>query len=115
MAAAAVTEMMGGTPDMCAHACAIALKNVLGLVCDPVAGLVEVPCIKRNAGGVMCALCAADMALAGIRSVIPVDEVVGAMREVGESLPCSLRETAQGGLAATPTGQALARKIFGAD
>lgn len=84
-------------------------------MCDPVAGLVEVPCIKRNAGGVMCALCAADMALAGIRSVIPVDEVVGAMREVGESLPCSLRETAQGGLAATPTGQALARKIFGAD
>ena len=115
MAAAALVYVMGGTPGQMAHACAMALSNTLGLVCDPVAGLVEVPCIKRNAGGVMCALCAADMALAGIRSVIPVDEVVGAMREVGESLPCSLRETAQGGLAATPTGQALARKIFGAD
>ena len=114
MAAAALVELNGGTPEMAANAAAMAIKNQLGLVCDPVAGLVEVPCIKRNGGGVMCALCAADMALAGIRSVIPVDEVVGAMREVGESLPCALRETAQGGLAATPTGQALARKIFGA-
>ena len=94
-------------------AVAMAIKNQLGLVCDPVAGLVEVPCIKRNAGGVMCAITAADMALAGIRSVIPVDEVISAMREVGESLPCALRETAQGGLAATPTGVALAEKIFG--
>ena len=114
MAAAALADAMGGSPRQCVNAAALALKNSLGLVCDPVAGLVEVPCIKRNAGGVMCALCAADMALAGIRSVIPVDEVVSAMREVGESLPCALRETAQGGLAATPTGQALARKIFGA-
>ena len=114
MAAAALVELNGGTPEMAANAAAMAIKNQLGLVCDPVAGLVEVPCIKRNGGGVMCALCAADMALAGIRSVIPVDEVVSAMREVGESLPCALRETAQGGLAATPTGQALARKIFGA-
>lgn len=114
MAAAALVELNGGTPEMAANAAAMAIKNQLGLVCDPVAGLVEVPCIKRNGGGVMCALCAADMALAGIRSVIPVDEVVSAMREVGESLPCALRETAQGGLAATPTGQVLARKIFGA-
>lgn len=114
MAAAALVALLGGTPEQMAWACATALQNLMGLVCDPVAGLVEVPCIKRNGGGVMCALCAADMALAGIRSVIPVDEVVSAMREVGESLPCALRETAQGGLAATPTGQALARKIFGA-
>ncbi|MBQ8647177.1 MAG: L-serine ammonia-lyase, iron-sulfur-dependent, subunit alpha, partial [Oscillospiraceae bacterium] len=113
MAAAALVELSGGTPDMVANAVAMAIKNQLGLVCDPVAGLVEVPCIKRNAGGVMCAITAADMALAGIRSVIPVDEVISAMREVGESLPCALRETAQGGLAATPTGVALAEKIFG--
>lgn len=115
MAAAALVELNGGTPDMAAHAVAMAIKNQLGLVCDPVAGLVEVPCVKRNAGGVMCAIMAADMALAGIRSVIPVDEVISAMREVGESLPCALRETAQGGLAATPTAQELARKIFSPD
>lgn len=113
MAAAALVELCGGTPRQCAHAVAIALKNQLGLVCDPVAGLVEVPCIKRNAGGVMCAITAADMALAGIQSVIPADEVVLAMGEVGSSLPCSLRETAQGGLAATPTGLRLAEQIFG--
>ncbi len=113
MAAAALVELSGGTPEMAANAVAMAIKNQLGLVCDPVAGLVEVPCIKRNAGGVMCAITAADMALAGIRSVIPVDEVISAMREVGESLPCALRETAQGGLAATPTGVALTEKIFG--
>lgn len=115
MAAAALVELNGGTPEMAAHAVAMAIKNQLGLVCDPVAGLVEVPCVKRNAGGVMCAITAADMALAGIRSVIPVDEVISAMREVGESLPCALRETAQGGLAATPTAQELARKIFSPD
>lgn len=115
MAAAALVELNGGTPDMAAHAVAMAIKNQLGLVCDPVAGLVEVPCVKRNAGGVMCAIMAADMALAGICSVIPVDEVISAMREVGESLPCALRETAQGGLAATPTAQELARKIFSPD
>ena len=113
MAAAAVTEMMGGTPDMCAHACAIALKNVLGLVCDPVAGLVEVPCVKRNAMGIANALAAAEMALCGIESRIPADEVILAMRRVGDSLPSSLRETAGGGLAATPTGQRLAREILG--
>lgn len=113
MAAAALVELSGGTPEMCLHGVAMALKNQLGLVCDPVAGLVEVPCIKRNAGGVMCAIAAADMALAGIRSVIPADEVILAMGEVGAALPCSLRETAQGGLAATPTGLRLAEEIFG--
>ena len=113
MAAAALVEMAGGTPEMCAHACAIAIKNQLGLVCDPIAGLVEVPCIKRNAGGVACAFAAAEMALAGIQSVIPVDEVIDAMREVGDSMPCALKETAQGGLAATPTGQRLKQEIFG--
>lgn len=113
MAAAALVELAGGTPRQCANACAMALKNQLGLVCDPVAGLVEVPCVKRNAAGVMIAFSAADMALAGIESRIPVDECIDAMREVGEALPCSLKETAQGGLAATPTGQALKKKIFG--
>lgn len=113
MAAAALVQMRGGSPAMAEQAVAIAIKNQLGLVCDPVAGLVEVPCIKRNAGGVTNALTAADMALAGIRSVIPVDEVVGAMREVGESIPCSLRETAQGGLAVTPTGKRIREQLFG--
>jgi L-serine dehydratase len=111
--AAAIVEMSGGPPAAAADAAAIAMKNQLGLVCDPVAGLVEVPCVKRNAGSVMIAIAAADMALAGIKSVIPVDEVISAMREVGESLPASLRETGAGGLAATATGMALKRKIFG--
>jgi L-serine dehydratase len=113
LAAAALVELRGGGPSQAVEAAAIALKNQLGLVCDPVAGLVEVPCVKRNAGGVMCAIAAADMALAGIKSVIPVDEVISALREVGEALPASLKETAQGGLAATPTGQALKQSIFG--
>jgi L-serine dehydratase len=111
--AGALVEMAGGSPTMAANACAMALKNQLGLVCDPVAGLVEVPCVKRNAGGVMCAFAAADMALANIRSVIPADEVIEAMREIGETMPTDLRETAQGGLAATPTGLALKKRIFG--
>ena len=113
MTAGALVELSGGSNIMVAHACAIALKNQLGLVCDPVAGLVEAPCIKRNAGGVMCAICAADMALAGIQSIIPVDEVIGAMREVGEMLPRELRETALGGIAVTPTGNAIKDRIFG--
>lgn len=113
MAAAAMVEMAGGSPEMCAHACAIAIKNQLGLVCDPIAGLVEVPCVKRNAGGVACAFTAAELALAGIKSVIPVDEVIDAMREVGDSMPCALKETALGGLAATPTGVRLKQEIFG--
>jgi L-serine dehydratase len=111
--AGALVEMAGGSPAMVAESCAMALKNQLGLVCDPVAGLVEVPCVKRNAGGVMCAFAAADMSLAGIKSVIPADEVIAAMREIGEAMPTSLRETAQGGLAATPTGIALKTRIFG--
>ena len=113
MAAGALVELAGGSPSQAAEAVAMAMKNQLGLVCDPVAGLVEVPCVKRNAGAVMCAIAAADMALSGIRSVIPADEVIAAMREIGEALPQSLRETAQGGLAATPTGLALKQRIFG--
>ena len=112
MAAAALVEVMGGTPSMSMEAAAIAIKNQLGLVCDPVAGLVEVPCIKRNAGSVMCAITAADMALSGIKSVIPVDEVVVAMREVGEAMAPALKETAKGGLAATKTGKAIKKKLF---
>ncbi len=105
MAAAALTALRGGTPEQMAHACAMALKNLLGLVCDPVAGLVEVPCVKRNVVGAMNALACAEMALAGIPSAIPCDEVIDAMRSVGDALPASLRETGQGGLAATPTGR----------
>jgi len=113
MAAAAIVEMAGGTPEQCAEAMAITLKNMLGLVCDPVAGLVEVPCVKRNAMGAANAMVAADMALAGITSRIPCDEVIDAMYKIGQSMPSALRETAQGGLAATPTGRELEAKIFG--
>lgn len=113
MAAAAVTEMAGGTAVMCANACAMALKNVLGLVCDPVAGLVEVPCVKRNVMGVVNALAAAEMALAGVESVIPADEVILAMKRVGNTLPATLRETAEGGLADTPSGRQIAMRLFG--
>lgn len=107
MAAAALTYLHGGSPEQGANACALALKNMLGLACDPVAGLVEVPCIKRNVAGTVNAIAAAEMALAGIVSRIPVDEVIGAMEEVGTLLDKRLRETGEGGLAATPT----ARKI----
>ncbi|QQZ07983.1 L-serine ammonia-lyase, iron-sulfur-dependent, subunit alpha [Heyndrickxia vini] len=113
MAAAAIVEMAGGSPSQCAEAMAITLKNMLGLVCDPVAGLVEVPCVKRNAMGAANAMVAADMALAGITSRIPCDEVIDAMFKIGQSMPTSLKETAQGGLAATPTGRRLEAKIFG--
>ncbi|MBM7618951.1 L-serine dehydratase [Bacillus tianshenii] len=113
MAAAAIVEMAGGTPDQCAQAMAITLKNMLGLVCDPVAGLVEVPCVKRNAMGAANAMVAADMALAGITSRIPCDEVIDAMYKIGLTMPTALKETAQGGLAATPTGRELEAKIFG--
>lgn len=111
MAAAAVTQMVGGSPEQVCQAVALALKNVLGLVCDPVAGLVEVPCIKRNTLYTPMALMAADMALAGIVSVIPVDEIIQVMAEVGRSIPPTLRETAQGGLAMTPTGRRLTREL----
>lgn len=113
MAAAAIVEMAGGTPSQCAEAMAITLKNMLGLVCDPVAGLVEVPCVKRNAMGAANAMVAADMALAGITSRIPCDEVIDAMYRIGQTMPTALKETAQGGLAATPTGRELEAKIFG--
>ncbi|MDQ0269707.1 L-serine dehydratase [Cytobacillus purgationiresistens] len=113
MAAAAITEMAGGTPTQSAHAMAITLKNMLGLVCDPVAGLVEVPCVKRNAMGASNAMTAADMALAGITSRIPCDEVIDAMYKIGLTMPSALRETAEGGLAATPTGRRLEAEIFG--
>jgi L-serine dehydratase len=113
MAAGSIVALFGGAPAQTGHAVAITIKNMLGLVCDPVAGLVEVPCVKRNAGAVAQAIIAAEMALAGIESVIPVDEVIDAMDSVGQSMHCSLKETAQGGLAVTPTGLALAEKIFG--
>lgn len=113
MAAAAIVEMAGGTPSQSAEAMAITLKNMLGLICDPVAGLVEVPCVKRNAMGASNAVVAADMALAGVTSRIPCDEVIDAMYKVGQRMPSAFRETAQGGLAATPTGRALEAKIYG--
>ena len=113
MAAAAIVELAGGTPQMSGEACAIAIKNILGLVCDPVAGLVEIPCIKRNAGGVTTAFMAAELALAGITSHIPADETILAMKRIGDTMPASLRETAEGGLAMTPTGQALNTCVFG--
>ncbi|MGM7635879.1 L-serine ammonia-lyase, iron-sulfur-dependent, subunit alpha [Bacillus sp. Hm123] len=113
MAAAAIVEMAGGTPAQSAEAMAITLKNMLGLVCDPVAGLVEVPCVKRNAMGAANALVAADMALAGVTSRIPCDEVIDAMYKIGQTMPTALRETAGGGLAATPTGRKLEEQIYG--
>ena len=105
MAAPTLVFLQGGTPEQMAHACAMAVKNLLGLVCDPVGGLVEVPCVKRNVIGAMDALSAAQMALAGIESRIPPDQVLDAMAEVGRSLPHTLRETGKGGLAATPFAQ----------
>ncbi|MEE6683935.1 L-serine ammonia-lyase, iron-sulfur-dependent, subunit alpha [Limosilactobacillus reuteri] len=113
MAAAAAVEVAGGTPEQSSQALAIALSNLLGLVCDPIAGLVEIPCVKRNAIGAGNALIAADMALAGCTSMIPADECISALDEVGRSMPVELRETGLGGLAGTPTGQAIKAKIFG--
>lgn len=115
MAAAALTHILGGTAQQCADAYAMALANLLGLVCDPVAGLVEVPCVKRNVIGAVNAVSAANMAVAGITSRIPVDEVIDAMGEIGDALPADLRETGLGGLAATPTGRKIARKVTHAD
>lgn len=112
MAAAALVELLGGSPEAALHAAATALQNLMGLVCDPVAGLVEVPCVKRNAIGANNALLCADMALCGIRSFIPFDETVEAMYQVGCSLPPSLRESAQGGIAATPTAKAMEVRLF---
>ena len=100
-----------GTGQQIGHAVAMALKNLMGLVCDPVAGLVEVPCVKRNVIGAVNAVSVADMAMAGITSRIPVDEVIDAMGEVGRRMPVEFRETALGGLAVTPTGQAITERI----
>jgi L-serine dehydratase len=111
MAAGALVELRGGTPLQAVHAVGLALKNSLGLICDPVAGLVEVPCIVRNGFGAVTALAAADMALAGVRSVIPSDEVIQVMLEVGSAMPAKHRETAQGGLAQTPTGKAIIEQM----
>lgn len=111
MAAAALAELAGGTPSMAASAFALALKNTLGLVCDPVAGLVEIPCIKRNAVCAVLAIAAADMALAGIESAIPADEVIDAMKAIGDSMPASLKETSRGGLAATPTALEFSKRL----
>lgn len=113
MAAAALVEVMGGTPQQCSDACAMAISNQMGLVCDPVAGLVEIPCIKRNVSSLMIAFSSADMTLAGIPAHIPADECMDAMREVGDALPNTLKETAKGGLASTPTGQKLKDQVFG--
>ena len=111
MAAGALVALRGGSGEQIGHAAAMALKNLMGLVCDPVAGLVEVPCVKRNVIGAVNAVSAADMALAGIESRIPVDEVIEAMGEVGRRMPVEFRETALGGLAATPTGQAVKARM----
>lgn len=108
MAAAALVHLEGGSPVQMANACALALSGLMGLVCDPVAGLVEIPCITRNVTGAVNAMATAELALSGIGGAIPPDEVIDAMRAVGEALPASLRETGQGGLAATPAGRKIA-------
>lgn len=113
MASAAIVEMMGGTPDMALNAGAIVIKNILGLVCDPIAGLVEAPCAKRNMAGAVSALTTADMVMSGVKSIVPFDEVVLAMYKVGKTLPCSLRETALGGVAIAPTALELRKKVLG--
>ncbi|WP_334105319.1 L-serine ammonia-lyase, iron-sulfur-dependent, subunit alpha [Muricomes intestini] len=112
MASPAVVEMMGGTPEQALNAAAIVIKNILGLVCDPVAGLVEVPCAKRNVAGTVSALTTADLVMSGVSSKIPFDEVVGAMYKVGRQMPVELRETAQGGIAITPTALKFKKEIF---
>ena len=113
MASAAAVEMMGGTPEQCFNAASITISNMLCLVCDPIAGLVEMPCQSRNAAGASNALTSAEMALAGIKAAVPFSEMSDAMYRVGKGLPAELRETALGGCAATPTGCSLKCKIFG--
>ena len=112
MAAGALAGLCGGDAEQIIHAAAMALKNLLGLVCDPVAGLVEIPCVKRNVIGAVNALAAADMALAGIESRIPADQVIDAMKEVGESMHVSLKETGEGGVANTPEAKRIREEIF---
>jgi len=109
--APAVTELAGGTNDEVLQAFALAMKNILGLACDPVAGLVEVPCVKRNGIFSVIAITAAEMALAGVKSVIPPDEVIEALDEIGRIMPVSLKETAEGGLAKTRTGMEITRRL----
>lgn len=113
MAAAAVTELLGGSPRACVQAASMALMNTIGLVCDPVGGYVEVPCVSRNAFYAVHAISAAQLALAGLESFIPPDEVLGAMASVGRMMPAALRETAEGGLAQTPTGLAVTARMEG--
>lgn len=113
MAAAALVELAGGTPEQSGHAFSLALKNMIGLACDPVAGLVEIPCITRNASGTANAIASAEMALASIESIIPADEVIEAMYQVGRNMPSDIRETGIGGLAGTATGKEIAFKLFG--
>lgn len=115
MAAAALVWAKGGSAEQSAQAVAITLKNMMGLICDPVAGLVEVPCVKRNALGSSQAFISADMALAGIKSVIPADEVIAAMYQVGRQMPAIFKETAEGGLAMTPTAQRLTKELMGTE
>lgn len=112
MAAAAVVYLKGGSPEMMINACGFSLMNCMGLVCDPVAGLVQMPCAARNASQAVNALISADMALSGMGTVVPPDEIVEAMYKVGRALPVSLRETALGGIAATPTGKKIRKSIF---
>ena len=113
MAAAAIVELMGGTPEASLDAASMCIKNILGLVCDPIAGLVEAPCQKRNAMGAANALISAEIALSGVTSIIPFDEVVETMYRVGRAIPFELRETALGGLADTPTGKKIQKQILG--
>lgn len=111
MAAGAIAYLEGGTNEDITNACALAMKNMLGLTCDPVAGLVEVPCIKRNVSGAVNAVVSSQMALAGIRSAIMPDEVIDSMRRIGKLLPTCLKETGQEGLAVTPTAQQVVKKL----
>lgn len=112
MAAGAIIEILGGDPETCLHGASFALLNIMGLVCDPVAGLVEFPCALRNASGVINAMASADLALAGVKSMVPFDEVVDAMDQVGKAMPETLKETALGGVAASPTGEDIKRRIL---
>lgn len=111
MAAAAIISMAGGNPEQIGHGIAVCLKNVMGLICDPVAGLVISPCIKRNALGVMNAFLSAEMALSGVTSIIPVDEVITSMMHVGKAMPIDLKETGTGGIAKSPTGKRIKKKV----
>jgi L-serine dehydratase len=111
MAAGGLTEMRDGTPEQCFDAAAIGLKSYLGLVCDPLGGLVEVPCVKRNAIGCMAAIGASDMVMAGVKSYVPFDEVVDAMRNIADNMSPKMRETALGGLAITETGNRVKKKL----